>query len=503
MSRSRRRTRASTLQAHPAWRQLRHPFSPQALLQAERIEAIHNMALRVLQELGIRVLDDGARDIYRQAGAQVEEQMVFIGQELVDAAIASVPRAFTLNAPDSTRCLRVEPGSLVFGPGAGCPNATDRLGGRRPGCLADYRNALKLHQSFDVIHILGPSVEPQDVPVQLRHYELMRQQLILSDKPPFVYGRGHEQVRECLEMIRLALDLDEASFSAQPWCYTVVNTNSPRQIDRPMGQALVDFARAGQLSIITPFCLAGAMAPVTVAGALTLQHAEALAAITLTQLVRPGAPVLYGGFGSNVDMRSGAPAFGTPEQIQMSLGTGQLARFLGLPWRSSAGTAANIPDMQAAGETHMALWGTLMANANFVFHAAGWLEGGLSFGFEKFINDLEALQTIASLSRPLDSSDDALAWDALGEVPPGGHFFATGHTMARYREAFYQPLVADLSNFGSWQEAGGRNAYERATDIWQRVLEEYSPPPEGDARGARIAEFIALGTGRGGAAVTD
>lgn len=503
MRRSRKRATAPGLPTHPAWRHLRHPFAPQTVFSEARIDDIHQSALRVVEELGIRVLGEDAREVFRQGGARISEDMVFIGRDLVEAALASAPRSFNLNAANPQRTLRVEPGALIFSPGGGCPNVSDRLEGRRPGRLVDYDNSLRLHQSFDVIHLLAPSVEPQDVPVSLRHYDQIRSQLLLCDKPMVIYGRGSAQTRECFEMIRLALDLSDAEFNAEPWSFTVVNTNSPRQIDRPMGQALVDFARAGQLSIVTPFCLAGAMAPITVAGALCLQHAEALAAITLTQLARPGAPVVYGGFGSNVDMRSGSPAFGTPEQVQMTLGTGQLARYIGLPWRSSAGTAANTTDMQAAGETHMALWGTLLANAAIVFHAAGWLEGGLTFSFEKFINDVEALQTVATLCSPPDDSQDALAWEALAEVAPGGHFFSTQHTMARYRDAFYQPLVADLSNFGTWESAGAIPAHERATGIWQRVLQEYSPPPGSEERDGRLRQYIADGIQRGGAPVLD
>jgi trimethylamine--corrinoid protein Co-methyltransferase len=292
-------------------------------------------------------------------------------------------------------------------------------------------------------------------------------------------------------MIRLAHGLDEAGFQNGVWATTVINSNSPRQLDVPMARGIIDFARAGQLTLITPFCLAGAMAPITVAGALVLQHAEALAGITLAQLSRAGAPVAYGGFSSNVDMKSGSPAFGTPEHIRANLGSGQLARFIGLPWRSATGAASNAPDAQGATETVNALWAAMLAQATVTVHAAGWLEGGLSFGYEKFILDVEALQTLAELCRPAAADTAALAYDAIAEVAPGGHFFAAQHTMERYQTAFYAPLVADLSNHGLWVEQGAQTADQRATAIWQRVLRDFTAPTACAGIQDRLATFLA------------
>jgi trimethylamine--corrinoid protein Co-methyltransferase len=349
----------------------------------------------------------------------------------------------------------------------------------------------------------GPSAEPQDVPVNLRHYAMMRAQLTLGDKPLYVYSRGRAQVSESFELIRLARGLDEASFRDGVWASTVINSNSPRQFDNPMTQGIIDFARAGQMSIITPFCLAGAMAPITVSGALTLQHAEALFGITLAQLTSRGAPVSYGGFCSNVDMKSGSPAFGTPEHVKANLGSGQLARYIGLPWRSATGAASNIADAQGAQETVMALWGAVLAGATVTIHAAGWLEGGLSFGYEKFIVDIESLQTIAELCSPIAADADSIGYAALTDVQPGGHFFATAHTMERYKKAFYSPLVADISNYGAWLDAGGKSAEQRATGIWKRTLNAYTPPTACEGIAERLEEFIAKGTEAGGATPAD
>jgi trimethylamine---corrinoid protein Co-methyltransferase len=482
---------------------LTHPFTPQSVFSDDAVAALHDAALGVLQREGMKVLLPEARALFAGAGARVDGDMVFIGRDIVEVALAVTPRRFRLRAAGPGRERDYAPGQLLFGPGAGCPNATDLLRGRRPGTLRDYEETLALQQSFDVIHILGPSVEPQDVPGPLRHYAMMRAQICRADKPMFVYARGRGQIEDSLAMIRLGLGLSEADWADGVWAYTVINTNSPRQLDNPMAQGIIDFARAGQASIITPFCLAGAMAPVTVAGALVLQHAEALAGITLAQLARAGAPVSYGGFSSNVDMKSGAPAFGTPEHLKMQIGSGQLARHIGMPWRSGSGAASNTADMQAAQETLHTLWGAMMAHCTLVVHAAGWLEGGLSFGYEKFVGDIEALQTLAEMCVRPGAAPADFALDALAEVPPGGHFFAAKHTMERYDGAFYAPLVADLSNFGQWSEAGSLRSDQRATAIWQKVLADFQPPAHGAEAGSRLAQFIADRTAAGGAAVLD
>ncbi len=483
------------------YRQLRHPFAPQGFFTEDMIHNIHQMALKVLEELGMKVLLDEARQLYKAGGAIVDETdlMVRIGRDMVEAALETAPKSIPIKAINPQRCQQFELGTLMFAPGGGCPNTTNLERGRRPGSLADFEETLKLHQSFNVIHQLSPSAEPQDVPPQLRHYATVRAQMTLSDKPMFLYARGQKQVEQGFEMIRTGFNLTDDAFASGTWASTVINTNSPRMLDIPMAQGIMDFARAGQLSIITPFCLAGAMAPITVEGALVLQHAEALAGITLAQLSKTGAPVAYGGFGSNVDMKSGAPAFGTPEQVKMTMGTGQLARLIGLPWRTAGGAASNVADMQAGLENNMAMWATVMAGATVVKHAAGWQEGGLTFGYEKFINDVEALQTFAELCQAPETGENALAWSAITEVAPGGHFFDTGQTMRRYKDAFYDPLVADLSNYGAWTEAGAQTSTERAYAVWQNTLSSYQALENVGEIAERLKPYIEAQTDAGGA----
>ena len=482
------------------YRNLKNPFPPMKVFTDDRIEAMHEAALSVLEDLGIKVLLPEARDLFLKGGATLKaDDMIHIGRDMVEAAIASAPKSIHCKGAVPDRDVTMELGSLIFQPGAGAPHATDLTRGRRPGTDSDYRDLVRLTQHFDVLQMMPPLVEPQNVPTNVRHYFTMNAQLTLSDKFPFVFSRGTPQVTESFEMLRDFRGLSDEEFQEDVWCYTIINTNSPRQLDIPMAQGLIDFARAGQVSIVTPFTLMGAMAPITVAGAITLSHAEALAAITLTQLTRPGAPVTYGTCTSNVDMKSGAPAFVTPEHFRASLAAGQLARLIGLPWRSAAGSAANLGDAQAANETQFGLWGCLMSGATVVIHAAGWLEGGLTVSYEKLITDMEVLQMVAELCTQAQAGDAEIGLDALAEVQPGGHFFAAGQTMARYQTEFYEPLVADWSNFGTWEENGARDATSRATDIWKSILANDPGPKIDSDRAAALSDYIAKRTAEGGA----
>ncbi len=480
---------------------LRNPFVPVPVWTDDRVAAVHEAALDVLETLGMKVLLPEARKIFAQGGALVDEQteLVRIGRDMVAAALASAPRSITLRAGRAEKDVVLELGRLTIQTGAGSPHTMDRLRGRRPGTLADYRELTRLTQCYDVFQMLNPLIEPQDIPIHLRHYDVTSAQLTLSDKVPFVYSRGTPQVRDAFEMIRLARGITHEEFAADPWTYTIINTNSPRQLDIPMGQGLIDFARAGQLSVVTPFCLMGAMAPVTIAGAVMLSHAEALAAITLTQLANPGAPVCYGSFTSNVDMKSGAPAFGTPEHIKSNLAVGQLARHIGLPWRSATGAAGAVNDAQAAHETQFGAWGAVLAGATILIHGAGWIEGGLTVSYEKLITDLDAMQTFAELCAPVPCETSDLAMDALQEVAPGGHFFGAAHTMERYSTAFYEPVVSDWSNYGTWVENGSQTADERATGIWRKALETSKLPALNVDHIAAMDAFVAARVAEGGA----
>lgn len=499
--RSRRAAREAAPQVRDVnYRQLRNPFPPMDVFSADEIRAMHEASLKTLEELGMKVLLPEARKLFKQAGAKVDaDDMVYIGRDIVDAALATAPKSITCRAGARDRDVLLELGTLNFQPGAGAPHATDLDRGRRPGSARDFKELVQITHHFDVLQMMPPLVEPQDVPTHLRHYFTMEAQLTLSDKFPFIFSRGTPQVMESFEMLRDFRGVSDAEFEAEPHAYTIINTNSPRTLDIPMAQGLIDFAKAGQVSIVTPFTLMGAMAPITVAGAITLSHAEALAAITLTQLAKPGAPVCYGTFTSNVDMKSGAPAFGTPVHFQASLAAGQLARMIGLPWRSAAGSASNLNDVQAANENQFGLWGCLMAGATVVIHSAGWIEGGLSVSYEKLICDVEVLNMVAELCAGAKAGAAEIGFDALQDVQPSGHFFAAAQTMARYQTEFYEPILHDYANFGTWTDRGAEPAELRAKKIWQDILAADKRPKLDGAKIEGLESYIAKGTAAGGA----
>ncbi len=483
------------------YRRLKNPFEPLRVLSEDEIAHIHESSLSILENHGIRVLLPEARRRFAAAGAAVEDssETVRLDRGLVALALSSAPSFIEMTATDPGRNVTIGGRHMAVTPVSGPPNASDLDRGRRPGTLCDFRELLMLSQSFDVIHLLGPTIEPQDVPTPFRHLEVTLAQLTLSDKIPFVYSRGRPQVEDCFAMIRMAHGLSEDEFRSRPYTYTNINTNSPRQLDIPMAQGILDFAAAGQVLIVTPFTLAGAMAPITIVGALALAHAEALAGITLAQLTRPGAPVVYGGFTSNVDMKSGSPAFGTPEYVKACFGTGQLARHVGLPWRSSNATASNIADGQAVYESQMSLWGALLGGCNVLIHGAGWLEGGLCASYEKFMIDVEMLQMFAEVFQPLITNAEEIGLDAIADVPPGGHFFSTAHTMQRYKSAFYTPLLSDWRNYGQWLEDGGLTVTERANKRWHETLDRFSAPAHDPAKIEALTSFAARRKDEGGA----
>ncbi|MBS0379504.1 MAG: trimethylamine methyltransferase family protein [Proteobacteria bacterium] len=506
-SRTRPRRREATRGTAPAaersarYRNLVNPFAPVRIFSDDQVENMHLAALGILERQGMRVLSPRGRAALAAGGAQVDEatHVVRMDRGLVTQALGTVPAEAALVARNPQRSCRVGGKHVVFAPVAGPPSVSDQELGKHAGTLAVYRDWVKLSQSFDVIHVLGQMVEPQDTHIAERHLDTTFAQLTLGDKVPYFYCRGDGQLADNFAMLRLACGIDEATFRSAPRCYTICNTNSPLQLDLPMTDGIIEFARNGQLVIVTPFTLAGAMAPVTISGALTLAHAEALFGITLAQMIRPGAPVMYGSFTSNVDMKSGSPAFGTPEYAKAAFGAGQLARRIGVPWRCSSATASNAPDAQAAYESQMSLWGALLGGCHFILHAAGWLEGGLTASTEKFILDVEMLQMFAELFQPVAATDEEIGLDAIAEVGPGGHFFAAAHTMARYRDAFYTPMVSDWRNYGAWVDAGARTATQRANTLWRDTLAAYQPPPLDAAVLDSLTEFVARRRGEGGA----
>lgn len=473
------------------WREVHNPYGPTRVLSDDHVERVHHASLRLLSDTGMRILDAGARERLTAAGCTSDGEIVRFDPELVEHAVAGAPTSFTLRARNPERDLTIGGDRVVFGSVGGPAFVNDVERGRRSGTLAELGEYLRVIQQLDIVHHEGGGAfEPMELPAETRHLDVVHTLIRHLDKNWQGILLGRERATDCIEMAAISLGTDRDGLLAQPALLGIANTNTPLTLDVPMAEGIVTFAEAGQAVCITPFTLAGAMAPVTLAGALALQNAEALAGITLVQVVRRGAPVVYGSFTSNVDMRSGSPAFGTPEYTKAAQASGQLARRYGLPFRSSNVTASNTVDAQAAYESAMALWGAVMGGANLVNHAAGWLEGGLTASFEKLIVDAEMLQMIAAYLEPIVVDDDTLALDAIASVGHGGHFFASEHTMERFETAFYRPLLSDWRNFETWFEAGAVDATERAHRIWRRMVDEYEPPALDPAIDESLTDYV-------------
>ncbi len=465
----------------------------------DELESIHLASLRVLAETGMDFLHPEALRLWAEAGAEVDGDRVRIDPDLVVELVARAPAEFTLHAPNPAHDLPVGGDAVLFTAVASAPNVADRAGGRRAGNRADFADLVRLSQRLTAIHLHGGyPVEPVDVHASVRHLHATHDLLTLSDKAVHVYSLGRQRNLDCLEMVRIARGVEPERLEAEPSVHTVINCSSPLRLDTPMLEGILEYSSRNQVVILTPFTLAGAMAPVTVAGALVQQNAEALAGIAFTQLVRAGSPVVYGGFTSNVDMQSGAPAFGTPEFMMAALVGGQLARRYRVPYRSSNVCAANAIDAQAGYESVFSLWGAVMGGANLVFHGAGWMEGGLHSSFEKMVIDADLLQMVARFLQPLIVDDASLAVEAIAEVGPGGHFFGVQHTQDRYRDAFHRPMISDWRNFESWQEAGSPTALDHAERRARELLDTYDAPPMDPDVRAELDEFVERRVAEGG-----
>ncbi len=486
----------------PPFRQLKNPLPPTRLISEDELESIHLASLRVLKEIGVDVLHAEARRIMKAHGADVRDgtERVRFDADMILDLVANCPAEFTIHARNPAHNVRFGGNNVVFAQVASAPNCSDLDRGRRPGNQADYRNFLKLAQMHNIIHATGGyPVEPVDIHPSIRHLECICDLATLTDKVFHIYSLGRERNVDGIEIARIARGISREQLEREPSVFTIINTNPPLKLDVPMMEGIIQMASAGQVVVVTPFTRSGAMAPVTVAGALVQQNAEALAGIAFTQMVRKGAPVGYGGFTSNVDMKSGAPAFGTPEYMKAQLVGGQLARRYKIPYRTSNTCAANAVDAQAAYESVFSLWGAIQGGGNFLMHGAGWLEGGLRASYEKFILDVDLLQMVQEFLTPLDLSEDALAIDAIRDVGPGGHFFGTPHTQSRYKTAFYSPVLSDWRNFETWTEAGSPTAVDKANRVWKDRLASYEEPPMDPAIREELNAFVDRRIAEGGA----
>ena len=483
----------------PPFAQPRMRFDPLRAVSDDELESIHRASLRVLAETGIDFLDDTARRQLVDAGCDVDGNRVRFDPDLVLRLVSTAPEQFTVHAQNPARSLHIGGDLITYTSVASPPFVTGLGRDRRDGNREDYRNLLRMGQVLNAVHtVAGYPVEPMDLHPSVRHLHATHDMLTLSDKVPFVYSLSRQRNIDAIEMTRIARGVNQDTISEEPSLYSVINTSTPLRYDTVMLHGIQEMSARNQVIVITPFTLAGAMAPVTVAGALVLQNAEALAGIAYTQVVRTGAPVIYGGFTSNVDMRSGAPAFGTPEYWKACLIGGQLARRYRLPYRTSNVNASNSVDAQSAYESVIAIWGAIMGGVNLLLHGAGWLEGGLLTSYEKMVIDADILNMVSSMLEPVAIDDASLAVEAIAEVGPAGHFFGTQHTQDRYATEHFQPMVSSWANYETWDEGGRVEAHQRAEKLAQQVIDAHVDPPMDAAIRAELDAFVERRVAEGG-----
>jgi trimethylamine--corrinoid protein Co-methyltransferase len=460
------------------------------ILSADAMDKLDQGWRRLVTEIGVEFMSQRALDLFREAGQRVEDNTVFFDPEFILAQVAKAPREFDVHARNPAHTVHIGGDSMAFGAVYGPPFV--REGDvRRDATMEDFRNFSRLAQSFDALDSAGGVVcEPNDTPLDSRHLDMTYALQTLTDK---IYMGNVVSGPNAVDTIAMGSILfgGRDVIEQKPVSISLINCNSPLRWDDRMLDAQFEYSAANQPVVLTPFILLGAMSPVTIPAALVQQIAEALTGIALSQLIRPGCPVIFGSFMSNIDMQSGSPSFGTPESAIGLFCTGQIARHFGLPFRSGGGlTSSQVADAQAGYEAAMTMIPTFLAGANWVMHSAGWLEGGLVAGFEKFIVDIELLQMLKVEFTPLEIDESTLAFDAHQEVGHGGHFLGAMHTMERFRTCFYRPLLSSSENYERWMRTGGNDTSARATKIYKATLEAYEPPPLDDAVRAELEEYV-------------
>ena len=491
----------SLLPEQKPFRQPRMNYAPTKVVSDDELESIHLASLRILSDYGMDFLLPEARDLLAKAGAKITDNRVRFDPEMVLEIIKTCPSEFKLHARNPDHTLNIGGNWMAFGSVASPPNFMELDGTRHAGNRQNFQDLLKLVQMFNIVHFTaGYPVEPVDLHASIRHIECSYDMLTMTDKAIHCYSLGRQRNQDVLEMSRIARQVSPETLDKEPSVFSIINSSSPLRLDIPMLQGIMEFSSRNQIIIITPFTLAGAMAPITLAGALAQQNAEALAGMVFTQLVRPGAPVAYGGFTSNVDMQSGAPAFGTPEYMRTAMAGGQLARRYNVPYRSSNVCASNALDAQAAYESVFSLWGAIQGGVNVLMHGAGWMEGGLHASLEKFVLDADLLAMVAAYLEPIVVDETTLAHEAIGQVGPGGHYFGVQHTQDRFRDAFYKPILSDWRNYESWEEAGKPTADQKARQLAKAYLESYEQPAIDPAVVAELDAFRARRLSEGGVA---
>ena len=483
-------TRAAGSAGGPAF--ITRGIPPYELLSPDGLDSVEAHADRILAEVGIEIRDDAeALALFRAAGAAVDGITVRFEPGMVRALCSTAPREFTQLARNPDRSVQIGGNNVVLAPAYGSPFVHDLEQGRRYGTIADFENFVKLAYATPYLHHSGGTVcEPVDVPVNKRHLDMVYAHLRYNDKPFLGSVTAPYRAADSIEMARIVFGADVVDTS----CAVMgnVNANSPLVWDATMTGALKTYARANQAPIVVPFILGGAMGPVTTAGAVAQSHAETMVGVALGQLVRPGSPVIYGNFLSSMALRSGSPTFGTPEPALGSLIVGQLARRVGLPLRcAGAFTSSKLPDGQAMMESAVSFMSALQCGANYILHSAGWLEGALSMGYEKFMLDLDLCGAAHTYLKGVSIDEEQFAMDAFSEVGPGKHFFGSQHTLRHYETAFYDAPLSDNNSFEQWRDSGGQPSEVRATALWKQTLANYEAPPIDDAVDEELREFVA------------
>ncbi len=467
-------------------------LKPFEVVSEEGLTIIEHNADTILEQVGIDFVDyPNALTLLADAGAEVDGHRVRFPRGMCRKIVSeNAPLSYIQHARNPERSVQIGGDATVFAPNYGSPFAFDLDNGRRYATLDDFENLVKLAYLTPALHHSGGTVcEPVDTPVPVRHLDMVYAHIRYSDKPFMGSVTAGERADDSVDLARIAFGGDLADRTVMT---SLINASSPLVWDATMLAAAEAYARANQACIITPFILAGAMSPVTAAGVAAQTLAEALAGMTFVQLVRPGAPVVMGSFASSMSMQTGAPTFGTPEPALVLYVVAALARRLGVPFRSGGALCASkLPDAQAAYESQATIIPTIMGGVNFALHSAGWLEGGLTVGYEKFILDADQLGMMEVFSRGVDLSENGQAVDAILGNAPGQHFLGTAHTLANFETAFYRSTTADNSSFEQWSEEGSLDAAQRANTIWKQMLNDYEAPAIDDAIDAELKDFMA------------
>jgi trimethylamine--corrinoid protein Co-methyltransferase len=474
-------------------RGFKNTLKPIAILPPEAEERVHRASLTMMRDQGVVFEEPRALDLFRRAGLKVDdgEQRVFFPPEFVEETVKKAPSRFTLHARDPENDVAIGGDGLAFAPVSGPPFVMDREGGRRDGTVKDQQDLIRLSEVLEVMHHGCPEVAVKDLPVETRHLDILYDQLRLSRKGMIGDAWSALRARDHIDMMAIVFGGREAILD-RPVIVGIINSNSPMRYDANMAEGLIEYAAAGQVNIVTPFIMAGATSPVTLAAAVAQQNAEALAAVLLAQVVRPGAPVMYGSFLTGLEMRTGAPAFGRPEAALGILGSAQMARRYGLPCRGGGVlTNSKIPDHQAGQEKMMMLWPLILGGVHYVLHGAGWSDGGLTASFEQMVIDAEMLEMVGRFFSGVAVDEDSLALDVIAHVGAGGHFLGEEHTRKHFRSEFYFPALADTEAFEAWVKKGSKDAYARASERYRKLLATYREPTLDPAIDEQLRDFMA------------